>query len=480
MSEPLKKTTGKALFWSFIDKGGQQVIQLVFGCILARLLMPEEFGLIAVLAIFTAVANILQESGFSSALIRKKAPHPEEFSSVFYFNIAISIIAYIILFMGAPLIADFYEKPILTSLSRFIFLAFVFNSFGIIQNVNLVRKMDFKTNTRITLIAGTISGLIAIIMAIKGYGAWSLAAQLVTQAFLRSIMLWIFVKWIPKTGFSFPHLRAMSIYSIKLLLTAILNQVCANIYAIIIGKHFSLSQSGFYSQANKLSAIPQSTISDGLKNVAFPVLTQVGDDEERQLRAFRKIMRITAFISFPVALILIVMAKPIITILLSDKWVEATPILQILAVGGAFFPLYCLVQSLLQSHGKSGRILGIETFRNILSLVLILVSINFGILGLVSGLSLVNIIAFFTSIVIIGRYCNYSIADVLMDILPYMGIAAISFAPCYLFYYLIDNIYILFGVQLIAGGFIYLLLMKILGSVVLKDAMDFAKQLIKK
>ncbi len=245
MTDSLKKKTGIALFWSFIDKGGQQVIQFVFVYILARLVAKEEFGLVGILAIFTVIANILQESGFSAALIRKKNVSEEEYSSVFYFNISIGLFVYILLFFSAPLISWYFDKPALTDLSRFIFLSFLFNAFGIIQNVHLVKSMNFKSNTRITLIAGCISGVVAITMAYNGWGVWSLAAQQVMQSFLRSLFLWLMVKWRPSKGAAFIHIKEMSSFSIKLLFTSLMGQICGNIIPFIIGKKFLLKYSSF-------------------------------------------------------------------------------------------------------------------------------------------------------------------------------------------------------------------------------------------
>lgn len=479
MTESLKKKTGTALFWSFTDKGGQQVIQLIFGCILARLLSPDEFGLIAVLAIFTAVAAILQESGFSSALIRKKTVSQDEYSTVFYFNIFISIFIYFLFFLCAPLIGDFYDKPILTNLSRFIFLAFVFNAFGIIQNVNLVRNMDFQTNTRITLVSGILSGGVAIAMAFNGFGVWSLAAQLVMQSFIRTLLLWLFIKWVPIQKFTISHLSNMGKYSVKLLLSAILNQVCSNIYSIIIGKHFSLSQAGLYSQAYKLNVIPQSVISDGIKNVALPMFSKIGDDVHREKKAFRKIVRITSFITFPVALILMVMAKPIITILLSAKWIDAIPILQILAISGAIYPLYVLIGTFMQHRGKSGKLLYAELIRNILLLTSIFFTFHFGVLGLVTGISCVNIFSLFVCFMIAKKDIQCSLGSFVLDIIPYVIIACVAFIPTLLFEKVIDNTFILLAAQLITGSSLYLFIVKISGSVIMKDSIEFFRQIRK-
>ncbi|MFV0536203.1 MAG: lipopolysaccharide biosynthesis protein [Dysgonomonas sp.] len=481
MADNLKRKTSLALFWSFIDKGGQQVIQFVIFYVLARLIAKDEIGVVGVLALFTAVANLLQDSGFSSALIRKKEVSPQEYTSVFYFNISISIFIYIVLFLAAPAISSFYEKPILTNLSRFIFLAFVFNAFATIQNINLIKKLDFKSNTRITLLAGCISGLVAIVMAYYGFGVWSLAAQQVLQALLRSSLLWIFVKWRPEGGYKHVHIREMASFSLKLLLTALLNQVCSNIFPLIIGKRFSFEQVAAYGQGNKLTSIPQSIISDGIKSVAYPLLTNVGEEGTRGKKVFRKIVRITAFISFPVGLLLIVLAKPIVAFYLPKEWSDVVPILQILAVGGAIYPLYGLVTSLLQYKGKSGTMLRIEVFRNILLLLSILISIKYGVLGLVVGISLVNIIAFCVGIYISGKTILYNLKEVFLDVVPYMTIAIVSFLPLLFLGKLgIENMYLLFAIPLVVGSCLYLLIVKLLGSVVLQETIDFIKQSLKK
>lgn len=481
MADSLKRKTSLALFWSFIDRGGQQVIQLVFFYILSRLVAKEDFGIVGVLAIFSAVASLLQDSGFSTALIRKKEVSPQEYSSVFYFNIAVSLFIYTVLFLGAPVISWYFEKPVLTDLSRLIFLAFFFNSFGIIQNVNLIKKLDFKTNTRITLFAGCAAGLIAIAMAVNGFGIWSIAAQPVMQAFLRNILLWIFVKWRPERKYTHVHIREMSSFSIKVLLTSLMNQICANIFPIIIGKKFSFSQVAAYNQGAKLTNIPQSVISDGIKSVAYPLLANIGEEGNRGKKVFRKVIRITAFISFPVGMMLIVLAKPVVAFYLPAEWGDVVPILQILAVGGSFYPLYTLISSLLHYKGKSGLMLKIEIFRNVLLLSSILISIRYGILGLVSGISMVSIVAFLVGIYIAGKTIGYNIREVFKDVVPYMTIAVVSFIPLLFLNRLgLDNLYLLFAVPLVVGSLLYLLIVKLLGSVVLQETIDFIKQSFKK
>lgn len=481
MKQSLKKRTAQAIFWSFMDKGGQQLIQLVFGVVLARVLLPSDIGIFALLAIFSAVANILQESGFSSALIRKKEPLEEDYTSVFYFNISISLLLYSILYFASPAIATYYDKPILESLSRLVFLAFVFNSFGLVQNVQLIRRMDFKTNTRITLIASTTAGLAAITLAMKGYGVWSLAIQLVLQSLLRSTFLWLFVRWKPSSSFSIGRIKTMASYSFNLLLTSVMNQICGNIYSNIIGKIFSDHQTGVYSYANKYSVLPQSVISDGIKTAAFPALSKIKNDLGYTKRAFRKVVRITAFVSFPVAILIIVVAKPLILLLITDKWADSIPLLQILAIGGAFYPLYSLVSTLLQTLGNTNLIFRLELFRNLLALSLIAVMLQFGVKGLVSGASIVCIVAFIVGMFIGGRKINYNLIEIAKDTIPYGLIALVSIFPfIYLEHWGLENLYALLIIPSVLGCIIYLGILKISGAVILNDTITFLRQLVNK
>lgn len=476
MNNSLKQRTGFAIFWSFIDKGGQQLIQLVFAIVLARILLTSEIGTFALLAIFIAVANILQESGFSAALIRKKNPEKEDFSSVFYFNIGVSIVVYLLLFLVAPLIAQFYENPELTNLSRIVFLSFLFNAFGIVQNVMLIRKMDFKTNTRITLISGTLAGVLAIAAALSGWGIWSLAVQLVLQTLLRNVLLWFFVKWKPQSGFSSTHLKSMLPYSSKLLATSLMNQVCGNVYANIIGKFFNTHQAGIYSQANKLSIIPQSVISDGIRSAAFPALTKIENDLAYTKKAFRKVVRIIAFVSFPVAMLVVVVAKPAILLVFTEKWQDSIPILQILAIGTAFYPLYSSVSTLLQTIGKTNLIFKLEMGRNILGLSLIFITIGYGVAGLAIGISFVSIVAFFVGMTIAGRSIKYRVVEILKDTVSHLLIAAVAILPFGCLEYLgIRNLYALLLIPCL-GLLVYLGLLKMLGSVILDDSIQFFKQ----
>ncbi len=480
MAKNLKEQTISALFWSFMEKGGQQIFQFAFTIILARLLSPNELGLLGALAIFIAVANILQESGFSSALIRKQEVSEKDYSTVFYFNISISIGCYIILFFTAPYIADFYEQPILTNLSRFLFLSFVFNGFSVVQYVHLIRRMDFRKNTRITLASTIISGGVAVLMAYYGYGVWGLATQQVLQTLLRTVFLWISIRWMPSASFCFAGLKSMTGYSSKLLLNSLFNQVAANVSSIVIGKRFSMFDLGNYNQAAKLGNLPQGMIASSLQSVAFPLLSKLGDDIDAKRRIFRKIVRVVCFICFPIAVFTIISAESIVLVAFKEKWIGVVPILQLLVIGSSVLPLFYLLSSLLQSVGKSGMLLSVELFRNIVTLAVIIYTVRFGVNGVVLGTSCIAVVSFLVAYYIAGRCIKYSMLDVLKDVIPYGIIAAIAFCPTYFLKFVISNHLILVFTQLVSGGFVYLIILKLLGSKVLDEMIEIVRKKARK
>lgn len=474
MSDSIKHKASSALFWNFIDKGGLQLIQIAFMAVLMRLLNVEEFGLMAVLTVFTALATILQDGGFYSALVRKKDADEFDYSSVFYLNITISVLLYLILFLCAPYITAFFKSPILTDLSRFVFLTFVINAFAIIQNVQLTKRLNFKTNSKITFASGIIAGIIAIIMAIKGFGVWSLAAQLVLQALIRTFLLWIFIKWRPTTAFVFERIRQMFGYSVNLTINLLINQVSTKLYTVIIGKYFSINDAAYYDQAQKWNNISQSIIGNSIHGVAFPVLSNI-DSEERLRRIYRKIIRITAFISFPVAMLLIIAAEPIVTILLTKQFLPIVPYMQILAIGWAFYPLFLLIGTLLQTIGRSALILRIEMSKSILFIIGLLATIKFGITGMVTSFTIVSIISFIYGYYFAGKHISYQVKLLFKDIFPYLIISIVVFTPLYwLNNFEINNV-LCFALQTTIGGGIYLLIVKILGSQVFKDCYEFIK-----
>ena len=300
MSEPsLKQRTIGALLWNLLDRMGQQVLLFIVGVLVANILSVEDYALVGMLAIFSAIANIVLDSGFSAALIRKQDATETDYNSVFYLNIFISVCLYLLLFVCSPLIAGFFNQPLLTDLARVIFLALPFNSLSLIQTTLLNKQVSFKILTKINLIALTASGIGSLAMAYGGMGVWTLAWQPVILAFLRTVLLWFFNKWRPQLLFSISHIKELFGFSSNLLLAGLVNSIFTNIYSVAIGKLYPPVQLGYYSQGNKFSLMVISSVYSSLQTATYPIFSHIQNDKERSLRSYRKTIRFTAFLTFP-------------------------------------------------------------------------------------------------------------------------------------------------------------------------------------
>ncbi len=475
----LKEKVASGFIWSAADRFGQQIMGMIVRIIIARILFPSDFGLIGILLIFNAFSNLIQDSGFSTALIRKKGPTVIEYSTIFYFNIIIGFFTYWILYFSVPLIADFYEQPLLIDLSRVLFLSFVFNAFGIIQNVMIVKSLDFKKNTVISTTSVLLSGIIAIIMVYTGFGVWSLAVQVVLAALFRTILLWIYGQFRPVLKFDKSVLKSLFPFSSKMFLTGVMSQTSNIIYTLVIGKNFNMSQVGFYSEATKYQSIAVDSISGTINNVAFPVLSTIKDSEEQIINVFKKLIRVSAFISFPAMMILGVIAQPFILLLLTEKWQPAIPILQILCVSGMFYPLTITNLAILKTKGKSGTIFQIELVRNVLLAIAIVVTISYGITSLVGGLVVINVCYYFFSVFQVKKTIAYPAMQQLKDIFPYFSISLCCFIPTLFFQLITTNFLLQIILQVLFGAGVYLILCKYLGSKILEDAQDLLIKKIK-
>ena len=332
MSQNLKQKTAHSLFWNATDKIGFQFIGLLVGIITARLLSPTDFGYIGALALFTILSNTLVESGFTAAMVRRQNNTLSEYSAAFYFNIALSILFYIGLYFSAPIIADYFKMPELVNLSRFLFIAIVINSLGIVQTIVLTKDLKFKTLSTANLIAVTLSGIITITLALNGFGYWAIAWQQITQVFFRVIILWIMSSWRPALHADFKVIKEIFAFSSFLLLTSIVGNCMRYIYNFIIGPNYSTQELGYYAQAYKFHLIPVTIISGTMTGVAYPVLSTLNGEPERQILYLRKIIRITAFITFPIMIGLLVITESFVSVILSDKWLPMVPYFRILIV----------------------------------------------------------------------------------------------------------------------------------------------------
>ena len=459
MSSDLKNKTIKATFWSFIDAVGSRLVQFAIGIILARLLLPEQFGLIGMLTIFLAVSQTFLDSGFGAALIQRPMITEIDISSTFYFNILVGVIAAGCLCVISPWVAGFYNQPILTPLLKIMSLMLVINAFGLVQSVLLTRAIDFKTQTKVTIIASVLSGAIGIIMAYRGYGVWSLVVQQLAGASFRVILLWIFNKWRPAWLFSLQSLREMFGFGSKLLASGLLNTIFDNIYLIVIGKLFSPADLGYFTRANSMQQLPSSTISGMIGRVTFPVFSSIQHDRERVKRGMKKALAVLVLVNFPVMIGLAVVARPLVQVLLTEKWLPCVPYLQLLCLVGLMFPLHLINLNVLQAMGRSDLFLRLEIIKKVLIVINIAITWRWGILAMIGGQVVTSLFSYYLNAYYNKVLLNYSIWEQIRDVYPYLINAGLMGGVIHVIIYLpCTSLLWLLICQLTAGIFVYMLL----------------------
>jgi O-antigen/teichoic acid export membrane protein len=425
VSENLKDKTISALFWSFFERIGQQGIQFVISVILARLLLPEEFGLIAMLTIFMAIAQSFIESGFGRALVQKQDTTHVDECSIFYFNILVGICAAGVLCLSAPFIAEFYNQPILVPLTYVLSLNLIINAFGLVQITLLAKQIDFKTQLKVTLIATFVSGAIGVAMAYHGYGVWSLVAQSVCSNLVRTLMLWVFTKWRPSLVFSFVSLREMFAFGSRLLASGLLDTFFNNIYLVVIGRLFSPGSLGFYARAQSLQQLPVSNISIIVSRVSFPVFSSVQNDKPRLKRGVRQALSMLVLINFPMMIGLAVVAKPLVLVLLTAKWLPCVPYLQLLCMVGILYPLHVINLNALTAQGRSDLFFRLEIMKKTLVVGAIAVTCQFGISAMIYGQILSSFLAYFLNAYYTGKILEYPAIEQIYDLLPSLCLSGV-------------------------------------------------------
>lgn len=462
MEESLKHKTLRALSWSFLESLGMRGIQFFIGILLARLLFPAQFGLIAMLLIFMAVSQAFLDSGFGAALIQKHEATQLDNCSIFYFNIVVGLVATSLLCLLAPWIAEFYKQPVLIPLTRAISLTIVINSFGLIQNTILTKQLNFKTQTKVSLIADTLSGIIGVAMAIMGYGVWSLVVQQVSRAFFRTVCLWVFSPWRPALIFSLDALREMFGFGSRLLLSNLLNQIFDNIYLLVIGKLFSASDLGFFTRAQTLNDLPSQTLSGMVGRVTFPVFSSIQNDIPRLKRGVKKALRVLVLVNFPMMIGLAMIAHPLVIVMLTEKWLPCVPYLQLFCVVGLLFPLQMINLNVLQAVGRSNLFLRLEIIKKFLIVINIAVTWRWGLSAMICGMIVISIISYYLNSYYTGILIKYPILEQLRDLFSSLIMAILMGISIYAAGLLpFPNHWSMLFVQITIGLFVYLFLCRI-------------------
>lgn len=470
----LVKSAGKGFFWVTIERFGQQLLAGITFIVLARLLTPEDFGLIGMLMIFLAISESIVESGMGQALIREKEITPQDRATVFWLNLLMSLVFFGILYVSAPWIAGFYEQAELTDLIRFMGLGIIFNGMAIIQRSELTQQMQFKKQAYAQLPALFISGASAIVLAFLGYGVWALAVQFILTSFLSSSILWflspvkILFTW-NKESF----LRLFG-FGYKLLLAGLLNTTYQHIYKLIIGKVFLTATLGFYTQAQKLQQLASQTLIGVIQKVTYPLLSKAGDEPARLKRGYRQVIQSSSFIIFPPMLLLLIFAEPIMYYVLGPQWLPAAPFLQLLCLSGMLFHLHSINLNLLKVLGRSDLFLKLEVIKKINITIAIVIGLQYGIYGLLIGQVVSSYIALIINTYYTAKFLDYSLLEQGEDVLKIFVLSIPMLLISMLISYLlpVSSLAVLLCYLLLAGS-IYLITNLLYRTEVTRTALNF-------
>ena len=452
-----------------------QLLNAIFGVVLARKLSQDDYGLIGMLMIFTLVANSLQDSGFVTALTNKRDATHKDFNAVFWFNISVSFTLYILFFFCAPLIAQFYHEPLLTDLSRYYFFSFFIASFSIVPRAILFRQIKQKELAMMSLLSLLISGTVGIVMVYHQMAYWGLATQTMVFNLSISLISWWLSGWKPSFQISFSPIREMFGFSSKMLITNIFNQVNNNIFALLLGKLYTKTVVGDYSQANKWNLMGASTITGMVQGVAQPTFVQVGDDKERLCQTFSKMLRFTCFVSFPAMFGLSLVAPEFIVILIKEKWLTSAYLMQILCIGGAFLPIATLYFNMIISRGKSNIYMWniITQGCTLLITILCVKALGGNVREMVISWVCITILWIAIWHYFVWKEISFSPLQAIRDIMPFLLIAAFTMGLTYLLTQGIQSLPLLLISRLLIASTIYLSTLLLLGAHILKECLGY-------
>lgn len=483
MSENTKNITIKGLFWNALDRFGNQAIVTIVGIITARILLPEDFGVVAVLMIFSIIATAFVDSGLATSLVRSKVVEEKDYSTMFVFNLAISVVLYFILFFSAPLIEKYNEIEGLTLYSRVLFLQIIVHSFGIVQYVKILKKFQFQLTARINVLSILFAGILVIAIALLGFGVWALLLQPVFYSLFRTIMLWMWGDWKLNLTFSPDSLKNHFSFSLSFMVSNMLGKVLSPFYSFFIGKHYSLDDTGYYFTGNKWGETPGQTITAIIQGTTLSTLTPIQDDKPRFLNASRKTMSSLAFILVPISFLAICVAIPGFIFFLTDTWIPSVLLFQILCFAGIFTSITDLNVNFLNIKGRSKFFLSLEIIKVTSALLLLYFTIEHGLTTIAVGLLTVRILCYIIAGIMSGKVYGYNLMLQIKDLLPSVIISAIAAAVAYLplHYNLLQHNLALVIVQSIIFAIIYIGINHIMKNHIWMEILSLLKKkLVKK
>ena len=471
----LKEKTAKGLMWGLINNGTTQVLNLLFGIFLGRLLTPSDYGMVGVLAIFTTIAGNLQSFGFTQALTHMKAPTPRDYNAVFWFNVLAGFSLYAVLFLCAPLIARFFRQPALVEVSRFVFLCVPISALGIAHSAYMFKRLMVKQSTMIGFAALLTSGTAGVILALNGMDYWSLAWQQVIYITVVNIGRYICTPWHPSLRIDLRPIKGMFGFSVKILFTSILNTLSGNLLVFIFGRLFPMRTVGNFTQANKWNGMADSFLTGTVAQVAQPVMAQISDDGERERRVFRKMTRFMAMLSFPAMFGLAIVAEEFILVTIHEQWLSSVPLLRVLCIGGAFMPFYSIYQNHAISCGRSDIYLWCNIAQILVQLAIVLLFARYGIMTMVIAYSASNILLLGLWQHFLHRLTGIRMTDVLRDICPFMLAAAAVTAATWLLTRGIGNHWLLLVCRVAVVAALYSAVMKLARVHIFDECIEYLK-----
>jgi O-antigen/teichoic acid export membrane protein len=455
MSEPsLRNKTIKGTFWSAADAFLGQGITFVVGIVLARLLSPEEYGMIGICLIFTTILNGIVDSGFSNAIIRKKEATNEDYNTMFITNMVVSVVLYALLYFLAPLISSFFQME-LTSIVRVIGLVLIINGLSLTQQTNLTKKIDFKTKTKASIVSAILSGVIGIGMAYAGFGVWALVAQLLSKQIVYTIALWILNRWMPNFHFSVESFKYMWGFGWKLLVSGLLNNIWNQLYQVVVGKFYNAATLGQYTRGREYANIFSANITSIVQRVTYPVLAEVQDEKERMVSAYRKVIKVTMFVTCVCMISLGAVAEPLIYCLIGEKWHQAATFLPLICISMSLYPLHAINLNMLQVQGRSDIFLYLEIVKKIIAIGPLCIGIFFDIYWMLIGSIVTGLICFFLNTYYTGKKLGYSSWKQLKDVAPSYGVALVIALAVYFLKYLPFNHWVILPLQIVVGVIVF-------------------------
>jgi O-antigen/teichoic acid export membrane protein len=461
MSESLKQKTVKGLGWSALDNVARYGMQFVIGIVLARLLSPDDYGLLGIVGIVTVVCTALVNGGFTTALIRKNDATDDDYNTAFICNLAMSLLLFATVFLCAPLIADFFGRVELTALVRVSSLGLIIGALGMVQQTRLTKRIDFKTQTKITIAATALSGIIGIGMALTGFGVWSLVAQQLMSQVATTLLLYIYNRWLPQFSFSKSSFHDLFGFGWKMMLSALLDAVWKELYQAVVGKFYNPATLGQYTRARHYAHLFSSNLTTVVQRVTYPVLSNIQDDKERMTSAYRRIIRMSMFITATLLFALAAVSEPLIYCMIGPKWHEASTYLPLICLNSTLYPLHAINLNMLQVQGRSDLFLGLEIIKKIIALAPLFIGAFVGIMPMLWANLVVGIVAYFFNSYYSGRLLGYSSWMQLRDIAPSLAVATVTALSVYFLKFLPLSYWIVLPMQVLVGAFTFLAVCKV-------------------